>query len=80
MIEQALYEHLKSQSVLKPYLATYNDAMAIFNQEVPSDTDNLWNEGPQYGRIVFAVDLQGDHERTMGGVLAVDIMCDEDGE
>ena len=77
MIEQALYEHLKAQSVLEPYLATYNDAMAIFNQEAPSDTDELWNNGPQYGRVVFAVDLQGDPERIIGGTLAVDIMCKE---
>ena len=78
MIEQALNEHLKAQDVLRPYLATYNNAMAIFNQEAPSDKDILWGKGPQYGRIVFAVDLQGDHERTMGGTLAVDIMCKED--
>ena len=80
MIEKALCKHLKAQSVLEPYLATYNDALAIFNQEAPSDMDDLWNEGPQYGRIVFAVDLQGDAERTMGGTLAVDIMCHEEGE
>lgn len=79
MIEQALNEHLRAQNVLTQYLATYADAPAVFNQEAPADTDELWNEGPQYGRIVFAVDLQGDTERTMGGTLAVDIMCYEDG-
>lgn len=78
MIEQALCEHLKAQSNLKQYLATYNDEPAVFNQEAPPDMDNLWNNGPQYGRIVFAVDLQGDPARTMGGTLAVDIMCKED--
>lgn len=80
MIEKALCEHLKAQSEHASYLATYNNEPAIFNQEAPSDTDELWNKGPQYGRIVFAVDLQGDAERTMGGTLAVDIMCKEDGE
>lgn len=78
MIEQALCEHLKGQDALIPYLTTYDGALAIFNQEAPSDEDSLWAEGSQYGRIVFAVDLQGDHERTMGGTLAVDIMCAED--
>lgn len=77
MIEQALYEHLIAQTTLEPYLATYNNQPAIFNQEAPADTDGLWNNGPQYGRIVFAVDLQGDPERTMGGTLAVDIQCKE---
>lgn len=77
MIEQALYEHLQAQEALQPYLATYDTKMAIFNQEAPADTDSLWNDGPQYGRVVFAVDLQGDPERTMGGMLSVDILCEE---
>ena len=77
MIEQALYNHLISQESLLPYLAAYNDRPAIFNQEAPADTDCLWGCGSQYGRIVFSVDIQGDPARTMGGVLAVDIMCKE---
>lgn len=77
MIEQALNDHLKAQAVLEPYLATYNGEKAVFNQEAPDDMDDLWNDGPQYGRIVFAVDLQGDPARILGGTLAVDIMCKE---
>ena len=77
MIEQALYEHLKSQADLIAFLATYAEMPAIFNQEAPADNDALWGDGPQYGRIVFAVDLQGNPERIMGGTLAVDIMCKE---
>lgn len=77
MIEKALFEHLRSQADLSPYLATYDGQLAVFNQEAPADVDPLWESGPQYGRIVFAVDLQGDPERTMGGTLAVDIMCKE---
>lgn len=77
MIESALYTHLKSQTALTQYLATYNGEPAVFNQEAPADRDALWGDGPQYGRIVFAVDLQGDPERTMGGTLAVDIACKE---
>ena len=78
MIEQALQEHLTAQADLSQYLATYADTPAIFNQEAPADTDALWGDGPQYGRVVYAVDLQGDPERTMGGVLSVDIMLAED--
>ena len=52
--------------------------MAIFNQEAPADRDELWGDGNQYGRIVFAVDLQGDPERILGGRLSVDIMCKDD--
>lgn len=78
MIEQALYEHLQEQDSLRPYLAEYGGKMAIFNQEAPADADVAWGEGPQYGRIVFAVDLQGDPERTMGGRLTLDIICKAD--
>lgn len=78
MIEQALYNHLSAQESLAPYLATYADKLAVFNQEAPADEDGLWGYGSQYGRIVFVEDIQGDPERTMGGTLVVDIMCKED--
>ena len=77
MVEKAIYNHLKAQKSLAVYLAEYNGEPAVFNQEAPSDVDELWGRGSQYGRVVFAVDLQGDPERTMGGTLAVDIMCKE---
>lgn len=79
MIEQALYEHLMAQTALTDHLALYADQPAIFNQEAPADKDPRWGAGPQYGRVVFAVDMQGDPERIMGGTLVVDIMC-KDGE
>lgn len=77
MIETALYQHLIAQTDLAQYLTTYNAVPAVFNQEAPADNDPLWGDGPQYGRIVFAVDIKGDPERTMGGTLAVDIQCKE---
>ena len=80
MIEQALYQHLQAQEDLRPYLAEYDTKMAIFNQEAPADSDALWGDGPQYGRIVYSVDLQGDPERTMGGMLTVDILCNKEDE
>ena len=78
MIEQALYEHLQEQDSLRPYLAEYGGKMAIFNQEAPSEADEGWGDGPQYSRIVFTVDLEGNPERTMGGRLVLDIICKGD--
>lgn len=75
MIEKSLYEHLTSQEDLAAHLASYLDRPAVFNQEVPADTDPDWGEGSQYGRVVFAVDLQGDPERDVAATLAVDILC-----
>lgn len=77
MIEEALYAHLIAQTELTQYLTTYNGIPAIFNQEAPADTDALWGDGPQYGRIVFSEDIKGDPERIMGGTLMVDVMCKE---
>lgn len=75
MIEESLSNHLRGQKDLTDFLTTYADKPAIFSQEAPHDEDELWGAGPQYGRIVFAVDLQGDPERTVGGTLVVDILC-----
>ena len=75
MIEESLGNHLRGQKDLTDFLTTYADKPAIFSQEAPHDEDDLWGAGPQYGRIVFAVDLQGDPERIIGGQLVVDILC-----
>lgn len=75
MIEQALLNHLSKQKELTDFLATYAKEPAVFLQEAPADNDKNWESGPQYGRIVFSVDLQGDPARTIGGTLMVDILC-----
>lgn len=80
MIEQALYDHLKAQEELMPFLASYQGVPAIFMQEAPADNDKDWDPGPQYGRIIFSVDLQGDSARTLGGILMVDIVCSKEEE
>ena len=78
MIEQALGDHLKAREDLAKLLAGYDGMPAIFSQEAASDMDEAWDCGPQYPRVVFEVDIQGDPARTMGGVLAVDIECKGD--
>lgn len=80
MIEQALYEHLMAQDVLKSLLAYYDGGAAVFNQKAPSDVDALWEDGPQYPRVVFAEDMQDDSERAMGGTLSIDVMCKDGAE
>jgi hypothetical protein len=80
MIEQSLREHLTAQKELAELLTTYEGRPAVFSQNAPADGDNLWGNGPHYNRVVFAEDMQGDPERTMGGTLVVDIMCAESDE
>ncbi len=75
MIDKAIYEHLLSDRELSGLLTSYGGKPAVFNQEAPPDTDALWAGGPQYGRIVFALDFQGDPGRAIGGSLSVDVQC-----
>lgn len=75
MIEDALYTHLQSQTVLAPFLAKYGGKLAVFNQEAPADTDPNWNTKSQYGRIVFEISAQTDPERKVSANLMVDVIC-----
>ncbi len=75
MIDKAIYERLLSNRELSGLLTSYGGKPAVFNQEAPPDTDALWARGTQYGRIVFALDVQGDPARTIGGSLCVDVQC-----
>ena len=76
MIEEMLYQHLLGCEELKPHLGQYAQRIAVFNQQAPDDKDRNWN-GPQYGRIVYAVNMQGDPERKVSGTLYVDIICQD---
>lgn len=78
MIEEALRNHLIQQEELTDHLTTFAGVPAVFSQEAPADNDDKWGPGAQYGRIVFAVDIQGDPARTLGGKLMVDILCKKD--
>lgn len=76
MLEQAIYKHLLQCSELALYLTEYAEKPAVFFQKAPPDTDLLWQNGAQYGRIVFAIDAEGDPARAVGGRLFVDIFCE----
>lgn len=78
MIEQAIYDHLSTASGLA-MLAQYNGKPAVFSQNSPSDTDPAWANGPQFPRLVFAVDWEHSADRSLGGTMTVDIVCQEQG-
>jgi len=76
MIDKAIYAHLCANSELSTLLTRYAGKPAIFHQEAPADTDPLWANGPQYGRLIFALDVQNDPARKMGGSLSIDVQCE----
>lgn len=76
MIEQAVYQHLLKHTELTSRLTVYAGKAAIFYQKAPPDTDSLWNPGEQYGRVVFAIDEEGDPARSVGGRLFADVFCE----
>lgn len=75
MLDKAIYEHLSGNPELAPMLTRYAEKPAVFSQDAPADTDPKWAGGEQYGRIIFALDVQGDPARAMGGNLAVYVQC-----
>jgi len=75
MIDQSIYEHLVTCPELTGRLTRYADKPAVFNQQAPSDTDPLWDDGPQYTRVIFALDAQNDPTRTLGVSLLIDVQC-----
>lgn len=76
MIEQAIYKHLLQSSELASHLTKYAEKPAVFFQKAPPDTDSLWQKGTQYGRVIFAIDAEGDPARAVGGRLFVDVFCE----
>lgn len=75
MIDKAIFQHLSSSAQLADLLAKFDGAPAVFYQEAPTDTDPDWPGNPQYPRIIFALDVQGDPARAIGGRLMAEAHC-----
>lgn len=75
MIEEILTNHLRADEALAARLARYGGAPAVFCQKAPDDTDPGWEQGRQFPRAVFLLDMAGDPQREREGTLAVDIFC-----
>ena len=75
MINTVLFNHLQNQPEVVAALARYNGQAAIFDQEIPPDTDKKW-QGVQFPRIGYAFDMTDDPERHISGVLGMDILCE----
>lgn len=75
MIEEILTNHLRADETLAARLARYGGAPAVFCQKAPDDVDPGWEQGRQFPRAVFLLDMAGDPQREREGTLAVDIFC-----
>lgn len=75
MIEQVVTDYLREDGALALCLARYGGVPAVFCQKAPDDKDPAWEQGRQFGRVVYALDLAGDPKRARSGVLAADIFC-----
>ena len=61
-------------SAAADFLATFNDAPAIFYQKAP---DDVCFDSENYPQIVFAVDKFSDAVRGVSGLLTVDVICSQ---
>lgn len=77
-MEEIIYQYLLSQQNIAEKLVTYNDVPAIFNREAPAATDEAWEAGKQYPRIIFGLDMQDDPERKTSGTLIMDVYISND--
>lgn len=79
MVEEKIYDYLRHNQHIIPFVAMYGGRPAVFLQEAPADTDKGWEDGEQYGRIVFGVDFAGDAERAVSATLWVEVFSHKDG-
>lgn len=79
MVEEKIYDYLRHNQLIIPFVAMYAGRPAVFLQEAPADTDKRWEDKEQYGRIVFGVDFAGDAERAVSATLWVDVYTHKDG-
>lgn len=75
MIEQIITDYLRGSPALTRALARYGGVPAVFCQKSPGDTDPRWEQGHQFPRAVYLLDLAGDPQREREGTLAVDLFC-----
>ena len=79
-MEEIIYQYLCDCEELTGLLTGWSDAPAIFQTKAPDDTDEAWNDGIQYPRLVFDLNMQSDAERKISGQLMVDVMCENESE
>lgn len=76
-MEEIIYQYLCDCEELTGLLTTWTETPAIFQTKAPDDTDEAWNDGIQYPRLVFDLNMQSDAERKISGQLMVDVMCED---
>lgn len=77
-MEEIIYQYLLSQQNIAEKLITYDEKPAIFHREAPASTDEAWQQGNQYPRIIFGLDMQEDPERKTSGSLIMDVYISDD--
>lgn len=80
MIEQIIYEFISGNEEITKHLATYADTPAVFMNQAPLDNLELWGNGPQYPRIIYELNMQGNPERKVSGFLSVDFYFNTDSD
>ena len=76
-MEEIIYQYLCECEELVAYLTKWSDTPAVFQTKAPDDTDDSWNDGTQYPRLIFDLNMQSDAERKISGQLMVDVMCED---
>lgn len=78
-LEEIVYSVLAGSRALASALTSYNGKPAVFYGSAPDDKADGWDGRTQFPRIDYTADYVSNPERKTSGVLAVNIMCAEDG-
>ena len=76
-MKEIIYQYLCQLFGEADVLATYLDGRpAVFDTKAPDDLDESWNDGVQYPRCIYELNMQANAERKVSGQLFVDVMCE----
>ena len=78
-LEDLIYNRLAGRPGLTGKLSKFRSLPAVFYQAAPGDQALGWEDGQQYPRIDFVVDLQANAERQTSGLMTLNIWCSESG-
>ena len=78
-LEDLIYNRLAGRPGLTGKLSRFRSLPAVFYQAAPGDQAPGWEDGQQYPRIDFVVDLQANAERQTSGLMTLNIWCSESG-
>lgn len=79
LLEELILKHLTQDKALISHLGVYEEKPAVFYQTAPDDSEQGWQTGARYPRLVYSVNMKADQDRGCAGNMEICLICDETG-